>query len=170
MAELGLAGISDERLKDLSEIMIANDAVLCPTFRAFKAFEEEIKAAEAKGELTEEQKARQRMLSGMNAVSDYFVKKLSEYGVKMLVGQDSIEPVGTLEEMVLMNEAGVTELEVLRGATIYAAEWLEVDDRYGTVEPGKIADLIVLNSNPLDDIAHVGDVFMVIQHGEIVKK
>jgi imidazolonepropionase-like amidohydrolase len=106
----------------------------------------------------------------MHGVSDYFVKKLSEYGVKMLVGQDNIEAVGTLEEMILMNEAGVAELEVLRGATIYAAEWLEVDDKYGTVEPGKIADLIVLGSNPLDDIAHVGDVFMVIQHGEIVKK
>lgn len=170
MAELGLAGISDKRLKDLSDLMITNDAVLCPTFRAFKAFEEEIKAVEAKGELTEEQKARQRFLSGMNAVSDYFVNRLSEYGVKMLVGQDNIEAVGTLEEMVLMNEAGVTELEVLRGATIYAAEWLEVDDRYGTVEQGKIADLLVLNSNPLDDIAHVGDVFMVIQHGEIVRR
>jgi hypothetical protein len=170
MAELGLAGISDKRLKDLSDLMIENDAVLCPTLRVFKGFEEEIKEAEAKGELTEEQKARQRMLSGMNGVSDYFVKKLSEYGVKMLVGHDDIEAVGTLEEMILMNEAGVTELEVLRGATIYAAEWLEVDDKYGTVDPGKIADLVVLSSNPLDDIAHVGDVFMVIQRGEIVKK
>jgi imidazolonepropionase-like amidohydrolase len=117
--------------------MIANDAVLCPTFRVFKAFKEEIKTAEAKGELTEGQKARQKLLSGMNAVSDYFVQKLSEYGVKMLVGHDDFVAVGTLEEMILMNEAGVTELEVLRGATIYAAEWLEVDDRYGTIEPGK---------------------------------
>jgi len=170
MAELGIAGISDKRLKDLSDLMIVNDAVLCPTLRVFRDFEAEIKAAEAKERLTEKQKARQRFLSGMNAVSDYFVKKLSEYGVKMLVGHDDFEAVGTLEEMVLMNEAGVTELDVLRGATIYAMEWLEVDDRYGTVEPGKIADLVVLNSNPLDDIAHVGDLFMVIRHGEIVKK
>jgi len=78
--------------------------------------------------------------------------------------------VGTLEEMVLMKEVGVTELEVLRGATIYAAEWLEVDDLYGSVEPGKMADIVVLDSNPLDDIAHVYDVFMVIQHGQVVKK
>ena len=170
MAELGLAGISDKRLKDLSDLMIANGAVLCPTLRAFRASEEEIETTEAKGEPTEEQKAKGRINSGMNVVNEYFVKKLSDYGVEMLVGQDNIEAVGTLEEMILMNEAGVTELEVLRGATIYAMEWLEVDDRYGTVEPGKIADLVVLNSNPLDDIAHVGDVFMVIQHGEIVKK
>jgi len=170
MAELGLDAISDKRVKDLADMMIANDAVLCPTVRPFKGFEEEIKAAEAQGELTEEQKTRKKFLSVMNAVSDHFVRKLSEYGVKMLVGQDDHEPRGTLEEMVLMNEAGVTELEVLRGATIYAAKWLEFDDRYGIVEPGKIADLVVLNSNPLDNIAHVGDIFMVIQRGEILKK
>jgi hypothetical protein len=170
MAELGLESISDQRLKDLSDLMIENDAVLCPTLRVFKVFEKELKAAEEKGELTEDQKIRQKVISGMNNVSYHFVKKLSEYGVEMLVGHDDIEPVGTLEEMVLMKEAGVTDLEVLRGATIYASEWLEVDDRYGSVELGKIADLVVLNSNPLDDIAHVGDVYMVIQHGEIVKK
>ncbi len=170
MAALGLDGISEKRLKDLSDLMIVNDAVLCPTLRVFKAMEAEMRAEKTKGELPEEQKARQKILLGMNVVSDHFVKKLSEYGVEMLVGQDDVEPVGTLEEMVFMKEAGVTELEVLRGATIYAAEWLEVDDKYGSVEPGKIADLVVLTSNPLDDITHVYDVFMVIQHGEVVKK
>ena len=170
MAELGLAGISDQRLKDLADLMIASDAVLCPTLLVYRGFEEEIKAAEAKGELSEEQEARNRFLSGMKEVSEYFVKKLAGYGVKMLVGHDNFDPPGTLEEMILMNETGITELEVLRGATIYAAKWLEVDDRYGSIEPEKIADLVVLNSNPLDDIAQVGDVFIVIQHGKIVKK
>ena len=105
----------------------------------------------------------------MKEVSDYFVRELSRYGVKMLVGQDGINPVATSEEMVLMKEAGVPDIAVLRGATIYAAEWLEIDDKYGSVESGKIADLVILNANPLDDIAHVGDVFLVLQHGEIVK-
>ena len=141
MVELGLAGISDKRLKDLSDLMIVNDAVLCPTLRVFEAMEEETETTEAKGEPTEEQKARERINSGMDVVNEHFVKKLSEFGVEMLVGQDNVEPVGTLEEMVLMKEAGVSDLEVLRGATIYAAEWLEVDDQYGTVEPGKIRGL-----------------------------
>jgi hypothetical protein len=169
MAELGLEGISEQRLKDLSDLMIVNNAVFCPTLRVFEVFEKELKAAEEKGGLTEELNARKKFLTGMNAVSYHFVKKLSEYGVEMLVGHDDIEPVGTLEEMVLMKEAGVTDLEVLRGATIYAAEWLEVDNEYGTVEPDKFADLVVLDSNPLDDIANVYNVFMVIQHGKIVK-
>jgi len=169
IAELGIAGISEERLKDLSVLMIENRSVLCPTLRAFNESEEE-QSNQASGELTEEQKTRNTISTGIKEVSDYFVQELSRYGVKMLVGQDAINPVGTFEEMVLMKEVGVPDIEVLRGATIYAAEWLEVDDKYGSVEAGKFADLVVLSANPLDDIAHVGDVFLVIQHGEVLKK
>jgi hypothetical protein len=170
MAELGLASISEKRLKDLSYLMIENNVVLCPTLRIFKDWEGEDQTGEAEGEITEEQKSRRKRSTGMKAVSEYFVRMLSANGVKLLVGQDNNDAVGTIEEMIFMKAAGVTDVEVLKGATIYAAEWLEVDDKYGAVEPGKIADFVVLNSNPLDDIAHVDDVFVVIQHGEIVKK
>ena len=170
IAELGIASVSEKRLEDLSVIMIENESVLCPTLRVFKEWEGEEQANQAEGELTEEQKTRITITAGMKEVSNYFVQELSRYGVKMLVGQDGIDPLGTSEEMVLMKEAGVPDIEVLRGATIYAAEWLEVDDRYGSVEVGKFADLVVLNINPLEDIAHVGDVFLVLQHGKIVKK
>ncbi len=170
IAELGIASISEKRLKDLSSLMIENNTVLCPTLRVFQDWEEEDQTREAEGEITEEQNFGKKVATGMIAVSNYFVRMLSANGVKLLVGQDNNEAVGTLEEMILMKAAGVTDVEVLKGATIYAAEWLELNDKYGAVEPGKIADLVVLNSNPLDDIAHVDDVFMVIQHGEIVKK
>jgi hypothetical protein len=170
MAELGIVSISEKRLKNLSTLMIENNTVLCPTLRVFKDWEEEDQTGEAEGEITEEQNSRKKSATGTKAVSEYFVRMLSANGVKLLVGQDNNDAVGTLEEMILMKAAGVTDVEVLKGATIYAADWLELDDKYGAVEPGKIADLVVLNSNPLDDIAHVGDVFMVIRHGEIVKK
>jgi hypothetical protein len=170
MASLGVDSVSEERLEDMSSLMIENNVVLCPTLRVFKGWEEEDRAAEEKGEITESQKMRMKIAPGMKAVSEHFVRTLSARGVKLLVGQDSLEAVGTLEEMILMQEAGVSAVEVLKGATIHAAEWLEVDDRYGAVESGKIADLVILNSDPLDDVAHVGDIFMVIQHGEIVKR
>lgn len=170
IAELGITGISEERLEDLSVLMIENKSVLCPTLRVFQKMEEEGDATQAWDELTEEQKMRSAITTGMNEVSDYFVKELSGYGVKMLVGHDGIDAVGAQEEMVLMKEAGVPDLEVLRGATIYAAEWLEVNDKYGSVEPGKFADLVVLNANPLDDISHVSDIYLVIQHGKLITK
>jgi imidazolonepropionase-like amidohydrolase len=170
MAELGLASVSEERLRDLSTRMIDKNAVLCPTLRIFKVWEEELQAAAAQAELTEDQKRREAILTGMKAVSEHFVRVLSANGVKLLVGQDNSRAAGTLEEMLLMKEAGVTNVEVLKGATTYAAEWLEVDHTYGAVEPGKIADLVILNSNPLDDIAHVSDISMVMQHGKIEMK
>lgn len=60
--------------------------------------------------------------------------------------------------MILLSKAGVNNAEVLKGATIYAAEWLEADDMYGSIEPGKIADLVVLNADPLAEISNAQDV------------
>jgi hypothetical protein len=169
IAELGTATISEKRLEDLAVLMNESKSVLCPTLHVFKDWEEESQDNPAESELSEEQKTRKTITAGMKEVSDYFVQELSKYGVRMLVGQDGIDADGTSEEMVLMKEAGVPNVEVLRGATIYAAEWLEVDGKYGSVETGKIADLVVLNANPLDDIAVVSDIYMVIQHGEIIE-
>jgi len=169
IAELGITSISEKRLEDLAILMNENKSVLCPTLHIFKVLEEESQDDPAESELTEEQKIRKTVSAGMKEVSDYFVQELSRYGVKMLVGQDGINADGTSEEMVLMKEAGVPDVEVLRGATIYAAEWLEVDDKYGSVETGKIADLVMLNANPLDDISSVSDILMVIQAGEILE-
>ncbi len=170
MADLGVESVSEERLEDLSSLMLENNVVLCPTLRIFQDWEKEDRAAAEKGEITESQKMRMKIDAGMKAVSEHFVRTLSGRGVKLLVGQDNFEAVGTLEEMILMQEAGVAAVEVLKGATIYAAEWLKEDDRYGAVEPGKFADLVILNSNPLDDVARAGDIYMVIRHGEIVRR
>jgi len=168
-AELGTTAISEKRLEDLAVLMNESKSVLCPTLNVFKDWKEESQDDPAESELSEEQKIRKIIYAGMKEVGDYFVQEFSKYGVKMLVGQDGIDADGTTEEMVLMKETGVPDVEVLRGATIYAAEWLEVDDKYGSVETGKIADLVMLNANPLDDIAHVSDIYMVIQHGEIIE-
>ena len=70
--------------------------------------------------------------------------------------------------MLMMKKAGVPDLEILRGATIYAAEWLEADDKYGSVELGKAADLILLNGNTLEDIARVEEIYRVIHKGKVI--
>ena len=85
------------------------------------------------------------------------------------MGQDQYISEGTAEEMALMSEAGVPNIEVLRGATLYAAEWLGIEDTYGSIEQGKIADLVLVNADPLADIANVHDVYRVIQHGKLVQ-
>ncbi len=49
-------------------------------------------------------------------------------------------------------------IEALRSATINAAEMLEIDDQLGTIEPGKIADIIAVSGDPLEDISCLNDI------------
>src|SRR5258708_38676552 len=57
---------------------------------------------------------------------------------------------GTIQELELLREAGFHPLEVIRSATLYGAQALGEDKRLGSIEPGKLADLVVLEENPLD--------------------
>ncbi len=165
----GMEGISEKRLKDLSERMVEKGVFLCPTLDVLKE-REETDHNEETAEKDPRKAFVKKFRTLMNDVSLHFVRQLSGYGVKMLVGQDNIEPGGTFEEMKLMEKHGVSTVEVLKGATIYPAQWLEVDDKFGSVEPDKVADLVVLNANPLDSIANVGEIFMVIQRGVVINK
>jgi imidazolonepropionase-like amidohydrolase len=165
MGGLGAEAISVERLKELSEMMVAKDAVLCPTLWAFQG-EDEDQSDEA---TEQERHRRKQMMEMLTNISSHIVRELARNGVRVLVGQDNCEAEGTLEEMKLLAEAGVPEVEVLKGATIYAAHWLEVDDRFGSLETGKSANLVVLDADPLADIANVGDIHLVIQNGAVVE-
>ncbi|WP_339829951.1 amidohydrolase family protein, partial [uncultured Arenimonas sp.] len=56
------------------------------------------------------------------------------------------------EELELLREAGFHPLEVMRAATLSGAEALGAQDRIGSIEPGKLADLVVLSENPLANL------------------
>ena len=73
-------------------------------------------------------------------------------------------------EIQLMQEAGMTPLEIITAATKHAAHVCGREDELGTVEAGKIADMIILDDNPLDDLNALEDVQMVIHNGEIIRE
>jgi imidazolonepropionase-like amidohydrolase len=66
-----------------------------------------------------------------------------------------------------MKEAGLTPMQILQCATANAAKLFggETGARIGKIENGYFADLLILNSNPLDDIAHASDIDTVIKNG-----
>jgi len=64
-----------------------------------------------------------------------------------------------------MTHAGLPPVAVLKAATINGASALGVDDRLGSIEPGKLADLVVVRWNPLDDIRVVRNIRLVIKEG-----
>jgi imidazolonepropionase-like amidohydrolase len=69
------------------------------------------------------------------------------------VGNPFVVPGWSLHhELALLVDAGLTPLEALQSATLDAARFLEATDSLGTVAPGKLADLVLLGANPLDDI------------------
>ncbi len=93
-------------------------------------------------------------------------------GVKIIAGTDT--PIGFLtpgyslhKELELLVEAGLTPLQALRSATITPAEFFNLESKMGTIEPGKYADLVILDSNPLDSIKNTQNIHMVIAKGKI---
>ncbi len=100
---------------------------------------------------------------------------LSREGVGILVGTDFGNPFifpGTSvhEEMEALVEAGLTPLQALQAATINPARYLGVTDSLGTVAEGKLADLVLLDANPLDDIRNTQRIHAVILNGQLLRR
>ncbi len=99
------------------------------------------------------------------------VKKLHEAGIIVGMGTDSgAQPAraqGFAEhrELQLLVEAGLTPMQAIQAATANSAGILKIDKDYGTLEKGKIADFIVLDANPLDDIKNTQQINAVYKAG-----
>jgi imidazolonepropionase-like amidohydrolase len=95
-------------------------------------------------------------------------------GVKVTVGVDlggaNVDPKVFAREFAILHEAGLTPMEAIQAGTRVNAELLRWDDRLGTIEVGKLADVIAVAGNPLDDLAALEDVPFVMIGGTIVKR
>lgn len=69
----------------------------------------------------------------------------------------------------MLVDSGMTEMDAIRSATVVAAELLEQSDSLGTIEAGKLADIIAVDENPLEDITTLENVTVVIKEGVQVK-
>ena len=92
-------------------------------------------------------------------------------GVKIAFGTDSAvtKHGDNADEFAMMVESGMTEMDAIRSATVVAAEVVEMSDTLGTIESGKIADIIAVDGNPLADITALQSVSVVIKDGKQVK-
>ena len=93
-------------------------------------------------------------------------KRFHEAGVRLSIGTDGTGGGPSfVRELALHVQAGIPAWEVLRLATSGAAERLGLAARTGTLAPGLEADIVFLNSDPLQNIENVGDVDIVVQNG-----
>lgn len=95
--------------------------------------------------------------------------------IPLMAGTDT--PLGYLTpgfslhyELELMVESGLSELEAITAATLQPAKYFRMQDSLGLVKKDYIADLILLNENPLEDIANTKDIFAVIKDGNYIDK
>jgi len=88
-------------------------------------------------------------------------------GVKLVAGTDYDGTLPIQEEMSLLVDCGLSPLEAIKAATLHVAETIGIELTHGSIEPGKVADLVVLASDPLEDIDNTADVQLVMKAGRV---
>lgn len=100
------------------------------------------------------------------------LKQVFDAGIPIVMGTDTgffgvLLGVATPLEMELMVEAGLKPADVIRAATINAARMIGREKEQGTIETGKVADLLILDANPLDNIGAVRRIYRVVKGGVV---
>ena len=100
------------------------------------------------------------------------VRMMHKAGVPIMAGSDFsdwalVPGVDLHNELALLVEAGFSPMAALQAATLNPAKFLGKTDTFGTIQVGRVADLILLSANPLDDIARTSDIETVVKNGVV---
>ncbi|MCB0855146.1 MAG: amidohydrolase family protein [Bacteroidetes bacterium] len=103
------------------------------------------------------------------------IKFLFDQGINMVlgtdVGNDFIFPGYSLhEEMQILEKGGMPRLDIIKMGTLNAARMVHASDSLGSIEAGKIANLILLDENPLESIENTLAIHKVIKNGVIQER
>ncbi len=115
---------------------------------------------------------QRRAIVQFEAAEARFIKRFHDVGGVVLAGTDDVAfpPYGVSGELCLFVEAGLSPLDALRSATLNAARAMRWDDSLGTIETGKLADIVILNANPLTNIANVRRIDAVVVDGRLLDR
>ena len=106
---------------------------------------------------------QQAFVSGLSILG-----ALHKAGVRIVAGTDTTVPGHSLHrELELYVKAGFTPMEAIRAATIVPAETMNLEREAGTIEPGKRADIILVDADPLENIANIRKVSAVVTRGHL---
>ena len=104
-----------------------------------------------------------------------FINEYKNRGGRVTAGADSgymynLYGFGYVQELELLREAGFHPMEVIRAATLHAAEAIGMEDQIGSIETGKLADLIIMDQNPLKNLKYLyatGDI--KLENNEVIR-
>ena len=103
------------------------------------------------------------------------VGRMQNAGVPLMAGTDTGDPftfpgLDLHRELRLLVDAGLTPLQALRAATITPAKYLDADESLGTIAAGKLADLVLLSADPLENIDNTRKIAAVILGGKYLSR
>lgn len=157
-------------LSYLDQVDHSNDAYLKLMSEGIvKTYEGRIKGAlNASAQSKENRKA-------LNSKFIELTQSLNIAKVKLLAGSDCgafnsyVYPgISLHKELQQMVEAGLTPRDALRTSTVNGSHFLNKNKDYGNIEKGKMADIVILNSNPLEDISQTRNIYRVIKNKQII--
>ncbi len=104
-----------------------------------------------------------------------FIRQYVQAGGKVMTGTDTagwaVPGLGLHHEMeILADEVGLTPMQVILAATRNPAEGFRILDRLGTIEAGKLADVVIVNEDPLQEISNLQKIEWVIKDGKVVDR
>lgn len=125
--------------------------------------------AEVEGYFSETVRPKARTIGPL--IQDTFAKAYAE-GVPIVFGTDSgVSPHGdNWKEFIYMVEAGMPAIEALNSAMLVGAELLDKGDDLGTIEAGKLADIIAVKGDPVTDISLMEQITLVVKDGKVYKQ
>ncbi|HEV7838511.1 MAG TPA: amidohydrolase family protein, partial [Gemmatimonadaceae bacterium] len=180
------ASYDPAKCRSVIETLVRNHTWVTPTLVAYQPYAHAFDSASTHPELAKYvpdlvQGGWKRRASGLSpgdsmVVRSYFsfdrTRDLRDAGVRLLAGTDMpqafVYPGFSLhDELDLLVRSGLTPLEALRTATYNPADYLGALDSLGTVSKGKVADLVLLDANPLVDIRNTRRISVVIANGRL---
>ncbi|MFB3909245.1 MAG: amidohydrolase family protein [Candidatus Eisenbacteria bacterium] len=160
VAALGDDSIVPDRVDAIAARMVQRGVFLCPTLQVFAAMAGDTSMAPPIA----------AMVRGMETVSRSMTARMARGGVEILVGQDGCDAAGTFAEMRELARCGIPPVEILRGATIRPARLLGEEDRLGSIAPGRTANLLVVDADPLEEIGNLERTRLVVLSGRSIER
>jgi imidazolonepropionase-like amidohydrolase len=133
-----------------------------PSLRGFHILNQQMSKVTAEGV---------RELQAASDVAAVVLSDMEKLGVGILTGCDGMVPGFCVhDELALLVKRGMRPLAALQTATINPARYLRAEHMFGSVDVGKVADVVILDANPLDDIANIRRINAVVVRGSLFSR